>query len=362
MLIQGMCYYTDSEESMHKHIASWAVIGAGPAGIIAVGKLLDIGINPKEILWIDPEFKVGDFGKHWRNVVSNTNVWGFIKLFYACNAFKFGSAPDFEINKRDLFGSCRLALVADPLQWISDHLKSTVNSIYGMVSNLKMCDRHWHINLENIQLKSKNVVLAIGAEPKSLSFANVEEIPLKVALDSHKLERVCNQEDTIGIFGSSHSAILILKTLLEKCNVKKVLNFYLSPLRYQVKFDDGILFADTGLKAETAAWARANIDGKLPEKLERILSNKVNLQKTLPLCSKVIYAIGFEKRNIKVHGIEKLEYHPKTGIIAPGLFGFGIAFPQAQTDHYGTLEYRVGLGKFYYYLTHILPIWMSYGA
>ena len=34
---------------------AWAVIGAGPAGIAAVGKLLDHGVADKDIVWIDPD-------------------------------------------------------------------------------------------------------------------------------------------------------------------------------------------------------------------------------------------------------------------------------------------------------------------
>ena len=32
---------------------AWTVIGAGPAGIAAVGRLLDHGIAPEEIAWVD---------------------------------------------------------------------------------------------------------------------------------------------------------------------------------------------------------------------------------------------------------------------------------------------------------------------
>jgi len=38
------------------HHYQWVVIGAGPSGILAVGKLLDKGIPGKDIAWIDPEF------------------------------------------------------------------------------------------------------------------------------------------------------------------------------------------------------------------------------------------------------------------------------------------------------------------
>lgn len=47
---------------MHNNKFQWAVIGAGPAGIAAVGKLLDHGVLPEDILWFDPHFKVGDLG------------------------------------------------------------------------------------------------------------------------------------------------------------------------------------------------------------------------------------------------------------------------------------------------------------
>ena len=50
---------------MDKKPFQWAVVGAGPAGIAAVGKLLDHGVLPKTILWLDPQFCVGDLGRFW---------------------------------------------------------------------------------------------------------------------------------------------------------------------------------------------------------------------------------------------------------------------------------------------------------
>jgi len=35
-------------------VFKWTVIGAGPAGIAAVGKLIDSGVKPLEIAWVDP--------------------------------------------------------------------------------------------------------------------------------------------------------------------------------------------------------------------------------------------------------------------------------------------------------------------
>ena len=188
----------------------------------------------------------------------------------------------------------------------------------------------------------------------------------KTITDQGKLRRVTSSErkseDVVAVFGSSHSAIIILKTLLEKCHIKKVINFYLSPLRYAVYFDDWILFDDTGLKGNTADWAREHIDGKLPAKLQRVISNEENIRVTLPTCNKAIYATGFQKRHIPVAGMHRLEYNDRSGIIAPGLFGLGIAFPEAKIDRYGTLEYRVGLWKFMEYLNNVMAIWLHYGT
>lgn len=348
-------------EHMHNTSFNWAVIGAGPAGIAAVGKLLDQGIE--KIVWIDPEFKVGDFGTKWRKIDSNTKVELFLRFFAECKAFEYPSSPtDFEISKINPEKTCLLSTAAEPLQWITDNLKNKVYSIHGKVQKLKLQDRHWEMTLTDSKLRAKNVILAIGAEPKSLSFSDIEEIPLCTALDPEKLKLACNEEDIIAVFGASHSAIIILKTLLEKCCVKKVVNFYLSPLRYAVYFDDWILFDDTGLKGTTAAWARKHINGNLPAKLDRVISNEENLHLTLPHCNKAIYATGFQKRLISIDGMSALEYNNKNGIIAPGLFGLGIAFPEAKTDRYGTLEYRVGLWKFMEYLNHIIPVWLNYGA
>lgn len=341
----------------------WAVVGAGPAGIAAVGKLLDQGIKANKILWIDPEFRVGDFGTKWRKVSSNTRVGLFLKFFHNCSSFEYATvANDFAICQEDPKSTCILGLAADPLQWISDNLRNIVHAIYAKVQKLKLYDRHWEITLSDATHRAKNVILATGAEPKSLSFPGTEEISLITALNPEKLKMSCQPEDTIAVFGSSHSAIIILKTLIEQCQVNKIINFYLSPLRYAVYFDDWILFDDTGLKGSTAAWARDNIDGKLPAKLERVISNEENIRVSLPLCTKAIYATGFQKRLIPVEGMHSLEYNEKSGIIAPGLFGFGLAFPEAKLDRYGTLEYRVGLWKFMDYLNTILPVWLNYGS
>ena len=72
---------------------AWTVIGAGPAGIAAVGRLLDYGVPAEKIAWIDPAFAAGDVGQKWRSVSSNTIVGTFLSFLNGSEAFRFSEAP-----------------------------------------------------------------------------------------------------------------------------------------------------------------------------------------------------------------------------------------------------------------------------
>lgn len=344
---------------------SWAVIGAGPAGIAAIGQLLDKKISPETILWLDSDFNVGDFGTKWTKVSSNTTVKLFNQFYYHCDSFNYSAiASQFEISQFDESQTCLLEYAAQPLRWITHSLRTRVNSLEKKIQSLERKEDYWQINFAEPnkdldRLQAKNVILAIGSEPKSLQFDNLEEIPLTTALNPEKLSEVCHFNDTIAVFGSSHSAVLILKSLLENTPVRQVINFYREPLRYAVYYDDWILFDNTGLKGNTAKWARENLDGKTPERLIRKLSDPKSIKEHLPQCTKAIYPIGFNRRSIKVNGTTSFKYNEKNGMIAPGLFGLGIAFPEATVDRYGTLEHRVGLWKFMDYLDRVLPLWLE---
>jgi cation diffusion facilitator CzcD-associated flavoprotein CzcO len=339
----------------------WAVIGAGPAGIAAVGKLLDQGIHPTEIAWIDPTFTVGDFGTIWRNVPSNTKVSLFLKFLQAAQSFNYQSCPDnFALNHADPNQTCHLSLMADPLQWVTNELRKKVTTFEGTAEHLSLNGRAWTIRLQSTQLVAAQVILAIGADPKNLAFSKPDFIPLQDAMDSQRINHHCKKESTVAVFGSSHSAMLVLRNLVES-GVQRIINFYRSPLRYAVYLDDWILFDDSGLKGPTALWAKENVDGKLPSQLERVYSNDENIEHYLPQCDKAVYAVGFDRRALPViDGIGHVEYIEECGIIAPGLFGFGIAFPEGKYNLFGMYEYRVGLWKFMDYLQRVLPVWLKY--
>ncbi len=345
---------------MNPNVFQWAIVGAGPAGIAAVGKLLDAGIEPKSILWVDPEFNVGDLGCCWKNVSSNTTVKLFISFLQAADAFLYNQAPDFQLNHLPPESTCALSSVVEPLQWISDHLCKKIHMEKTMITNMSLADRVWTLQSDAGTYLAKNVVLATGALPLDLVHQNVSTIPFNVAIDKIQLKDAVNPNKTYAVFGSSHSAIIIIKYLVD-IGVKKIINFYRSPCRYAINMGDWILFDNTGLKGNTAAWAREYIDGTLPKNLVRHISNPANIAKYLPECDKAIYAVGLKRRDtITIGEYEHKQYNPHVGIIAPGLFGLGIAYPEIKPDPFGSIESQVGMWKFMVYLNKVLPIWFKY--
>jgi cation diffusion facilitator CzcD-associated flavoprotein CzcO len=340
---------------------AWTVVGAGPAGIVAVGRLLDHGISPEEIAWVDPAFAAGDLGAKWRPVSSNTQVGFFLRYLNGSPAFRFSAAPPMPLREVDPEETCALDLVADPLVWITEHLRERVKAFEATATALFMEQRQWRIETEQRVLTSTNVILAVGAVPKKLCYPQLKEIPLEVALDPEKLAEEPLENATVAVFGSSHSSMIALPNLLRH-PVEKVINFYRSPLRYAVYLDDWILFDDSGLKGHAAVWARENIDGVHPDRLERCWVSDPDFEEKLAACDFAVYTVGFEPRTLpETPQWGRLEYNPNNGILAPGLFGLGIAFPARAVDRYGYVEYRVGLKKFMDHLDSVLPLWLHYG-
>ena len=117
---------------------AWTVIGAGPAGIAAVGRLLDHGIADDKIAWIDPAFAAGDLGQRWRSVSSNTIAGTFLEYLNGSSAFRFSEAPPLPLQEVDREETCALALVADPLLWVTEQLCERVHTFQTTATALNL--------------------------------------------------------------------------------------------------------------------------------------------------------------------------------------------------------------------------------
>ncbi len=334
----------------------WLVVGAGPAGLAAVGKLLDSGVAGSSIGWIDPLFTVGDLGLKWKGVSSNTKAHLFRAFLKGCRSFGYEEAEGgFALDALEAQDTCLLERVVEPLQWITNRLQSKVSPIRSKVTKLRRVSHAWMVATPEGVIEARNVILAIGAEPLKLRHS-VPVIGLEDALDPEKVKRVIESGDVVGVFGSSHSAMMAVRNLID-AGAKRVINFYRSPLRFAVDYGDWIRYDNTGLKGRTAEWAREDLGRISEETLLRVSANDENVSRYLPRCSKVVYGIGFGRRTVATEGADLTRYDAKTGVIAHGLYGCGIAYPERVVDRVGNVEYNVGLWKFIQYLDRVVPVW-----
>ena len=334
----------------------WAVVGAGPAGIAAIGMLLDSHVSPARILWIDPHFAAGDFGQYWKHVSSNTKVKTFLEYFNSISSFHYAHRPQpFSLDQLDPEGHCVLDVVAEPLRWVSDHLCQQVTAVKDTVINLKIQNNYWNVHTKKNLYFAEKVILATGAEEKVMNPLNIETIDLKTALQPQQLAKQCSKNEVIAVFGSSHSAMIIIRQLIE-LGIKRIMNFYLTSIRYAVFLQDWTLYDNTGLKGDTAAWVRQNIVKNCLPNIQRYYSSEENVNKYLPHCHKAICAIGFTPRTIPVEGVHLLQYDTATGIIK--IEGYmHLIFTVTPLGHQ---EYNVGLWKFVTGLRQVMPIWFEY--
>lgn len=340
------------------HTSSWTIIGAGAAGILAVGRLLDNNIPANKITWIDPSFTVGDLGEKWFNVSSNTKVLLFTKFLESTKSFNYARCP-FQLSHLDETSTCSLSEAVKPLQWISDELKKKVNALLDFATAIHREKDQWHIACKENQVISDNVILALGANPNEMPKEErlSEVLPMEIALNPNLLATHISEEDTVAVYGASHSAVLVIKNLLDAgC---RVINFYKHPLKYAIYKEDHIIYDNTGLKGLAANYAKSELENVSNPRLTRCHIDAENADHLLAKANKAAYAIGFQARKIHIEGICSTEYNTSTGKIATNLYGLGIAYPEFVIDRYGNEEYSVGLFKFAKYLDRVFPLWLS---
>lgn len=354
----------DLPYSLPKTITTnWLIVGAGPAGLCVIGVLLDIGVDPQQITWIDPEFTLGRLGAYYGNVTANSTAKEFIKFLNACACFQECSGPTIESLKQieALNQFPLLQAIIEPLQCITRHLCKKVKSIQTSMTTLNFEHSHWKVNTTSRDvINAQHVILATGSHPKTLSYKTEQVIPLDIALDPQNLREIITKDDIVAVVGDSHSAVLLLKFLSEM-PVKHIYNLYKNPFIYASNFDGWLINGTTGLKGIAAEWARTILENNPPANLTRLKSTPSLLEYMLAQCTKTIYAIGFERNELPaINNTTTIEhYNPTNGLIAPRLFGIGIAFPEQRLNQYGDKETRIGLDSFMDYAHRLVPQWVN---
>src|SRR5580698_1599265 len=189
------CSFTPKSFESSQQPWDWAIVGGGATGEIIIGVLLDIGVDPKKIVWIDPEFGVGRLGKYYSTVESNNKAKEFVAFINACATFQELTCPAIEaLKKLEPEHPCQLESIVEPLRCITAYLRTKVNSVQDTMADLSFVNDQWNIATTNHgMLTAQHVVLATGSCPKTLNLnINQNIIPLDYALDRVTLQTLVN--------------------------------------------------------------------------------------------------------------------------------------------------------------------------
>jgi len=389
-----------------------AVIGAGPAGLATIASLID-NLSERQspgrsFLWIDPEFNAGRLSKY-SLVPSNTRVNLFVQYakMSPCLGRLFDTLPCAHAMTKKLNPNegCELRWAANLVKQLTDcivneysqeilvHDRDTVKELFRPAAS-----DSWRVTTASGHtFSARKVYLATGSHPRlpnaALTAPFKAFIDLEDALNPSLLAELLSKKESIAVFGSSHSAMLVLYNIFTLLPIdhrpQTVYNFYKSPLKFAkyLKADASgpvILHDNTGLKGKVAEWVQTwcaegdeSIDGNgrdvtLPcgSILRRIRTTNQTDFSAYNI-DKSVFAIGYDPNAIPriimqdgvIDSALDLDYNAKGELFArkdgarlESLFGVGIAFPERVVDVDGSPEASVGMWKFMRYISKVVKL------
>ncbi|KAE8150989.1 pyridine nucleotide-disulfide oxidoreductase-domain-containing protein [Aspergillus avenaceus] len=378
------------------------VVGAGPAGLAAMGNLLERQLGGK-IAWIDPYFQAGRVHRKYREVPSNTKVAFFQAYATAVQPFRTVinstriPSPFSTMAKLDQEKTCHLHHAADVVRGLTEGIvkMDQVYACRGAVTAANLVERtsSWTVRiqradyLDEIEIVTPRLILCTGASPTEVPIPaagqHTERLDLDVVLKPSDLMSYLSHTTpvTVGVVGASHSAILALLNLVDLARSThpqlRVKWFTRHPLRYAEYMDGWILRDNTGLKGQAADFARQQLeDDKLGQSEAGRFITKVDCgngqegaqyERHLPSCEYLVQAVGFTRDPLPELSVDGYSLEPEFDAVSggfhdkgrhvPGLYGAGIAFPERVVDPYGNVEHAVGFWKFMKFLKRVTPEW-----
>ncbi|KAK0628497.1 pyridine nucleotide-disulfide oxidoreductase-domain-containing protein [Bombardia bombarda] len=394
------------------HVAA-VVVGGGPAGVAAVGNLLMHIDRGAKVAWVDNAFRGGRINEKYREVPSNTTAGLFLTYAHAVKPLQniCDEAPEpnavSAIAELPQNEPCSLHQAGDMIKFLSDGLvkNKRVESTLGQVTEARWDETTstWSLTVNSstpettVELTAPLVVYCTGSSPATAKIAPSSptepspapldlELALKPSGLAHNLPT--DKPLTIGVVGTSHSAVLVLMNLVQLAQSThpklRVKWFARTPyLKYAKYLPGGVIKHDnTGLKGSAAKFAKAQLEAGNLKRSDagRVISRvdcdggpekeRASLDRYLPQCDYLVQAVGYVRDPLPKmeRGLEKrLTFDHETGgftdretgKVVKGLFGAGIAFPQRVVDASGSVEFAVGFFKFMKFLKMVTPEWVS---
>jgi hypothetical protein len=314
------------------------IIGCGATGLLLLHNLQKQGISPEQVIVIDPTFFGGDLCNKWFSVTSNTRWEQLLQAvpYPGTLPEKWSSLPPSDPCSLRHYIDYLLEVVKPYL--LQCELRSTYATKAIHESN------KWQITLkaQKAVVEADILLVATGSEPKQLDLP-YPSIPLDVALNKERLQQSVKSGQHILVFGTAHSATLIVRNLLD-CGAS-VTNFYATPKPFYFDRDGDY----DGLKQEAALIADKILKKELPVTLVSVQDMGGIIRQTRKVDA-VVYAIGFEARD--PFGLKS--YNSETGQLDTysNAWGFGIAYPNKASDG---IHYDVSIPAFQAHIEKQMP-------
>lgn len=325
------------------------IVGAGPAGCFFLACL------PPEQLQNVRVFERacvgGDLCRYYGEVVANLTRAEMSKAFRAVPQWSQVALPILDKYAED---ECpRLADVCFQLRLLMKPILAQVKFHAEDVLEVRHIVGGWAIKTPTATFEFQQVVLCTGATPRVLHYPK-PHIPLEMALTPSLLSTYLQGGEHIVVFGTSHSGTLILRNLRRiGCKATAVYHGE-TPFRWARNHDP------EGLKQESAVIADEIVAGTWGSLTPTLLStsSSVELVRAVMDADYLIYATGFVGRHPRILGFDGRDvetFDPTTALIAPGIWGFGIAYPSLYEKPRGGQAPDIGFMGFVSHILKCIP-------
>jgi hypothetical protein len=176
-----------------------------------------------------------------------------------------------------------------------------------------------------------------------------------MALSPNMLGTYLRGGERVVVFGTSHSGTLVLRNIRQiGCKSTAVYRGD-SPFRWARNHDP------EGLKQESATIADEIVGRVWGSETPTLLplSSQSDLVRAVMDADYIIYAVGFDRRRPRIIGLDGADvgnnYSHETASIAPGMWGFGIAYPAMYEMPRGGQAADIGYMGFVSHILKCMP-------
>ena len=258
------------------------LVGLGPSGIFALASLPDSHLSTT--LVIEPSCIGGELASHYGHVVANITKAEFLKTLTSIPRW---SASAISCAELDVYTDTD----TPPLYVLTTILHRLIRPVVQQTElhtcsllDLVHLQSGWALYTTAGIFQAEKVILCVGATPKTLDFP-IPSIPLHVALGP-TLNTVFNPNDTVVVFGTSHSGTLVLKQL-QKLGAKSVYAVHTghTPFHSELRHEANTIVQEI----QSGQWGQ-----QTPTFIS--YADTPTLYRTLQKATAAIYAIGFAPR------------------------------------------------------------------